>query len=304
MMTANKYHIPVMLTQSIKALDIKPDGVYVDATFGGGSHAREILKNLSQRGRLIAFDQDADAEGQLINDARFSFHAANFKYIKRFLKFEFVSQVDGVLADLGISSHQIDEPARGFSIRYDARLDMRMDQAQNFDACELVNTYDAKHLTQIFKDYGELRSAGKIAQAIVEKRQRQKIETTSQLNELLMFFFSDTNKNKLLAMAYQALRIEVNQELDALKSMLQYSAELLKPGGKLCVIAYHSLEDRLVKRFIKNGNFTNEPAKDFYGNSLSVLKQKGKVIVPDQQEVQQNNRARSAIMRVAEKVRS
>ena len=302
-MTTHKYHIPVLLEKSIAALDIKPDGVYVDTTFGGGSHSREILKNLSHQGKLIAFDQDADAKAQLIDDKRFTFHAANFKFIKRFLKFENIDQVDGILADLGISSHQIDEPERGFSIRYDARLDMRMDQAQSFDATELINTYDEQALTQIFKDYGELRSAAKIAKAIVKQRETKKIETTHQLNELLMQFFSDANRNKLLAMAYQALRIEVNQELEALKSMLEYSADLLKPDGKLCVISYHSLEDRLVKRFIKNGNFTNEPAKDFYGNSLSKLKQTGKMIVPDTEETSQNNRARSARMRVAKKLR-
>jgi len=252
---------------------------------------------------LIAFDQDADAKNQLIDDNRFTFHAANFKFIKRFLKFENIDRVDGILADLGISSHQIDEPQRGFSLRYDAQLDMRMDQAQSFDATELINTYDEQKLTQIFKDYGELRSAAKISKAIVKQRQNEKIETTQQLNELLMQFFSDTNRNKLLAMAYQALRIEVNQELEALKSMLEYSADLLKPDGKLCVISYHSLEDRLVKRFIKNGNFTDEPSKDFYGNSLSKLKQIGKMIVPDRKETSQNNRARSARMRVAKKIR-
>ena len=236
-MTIPNYHIPVMLKQSIAALDIEPNGIYVDTTFGGGSHSREILKNLSDQGKLIAFDQDADAKNQLIDDNRFTFHAANFKFIKRFLKFENIDRVDGILADLGISSHQIDEPQRGFSLRYDAQLDMRMDQAQSFDATELINTYDEQKLTQIFKDYGELRSAGKIAKAIVEKRQNKKIETTDQLNDLLMQFFSDTNRNKLLAMAYQALRIEVNQELEALKSMLEYSADLLKPDGKLCEIS-------------------------------------------------------------------
>ena len=300
-MTTHNYHIPVLLEQSIAALDIKPDGVYVDTTYGGGSHSREILKNLSDQGKLIAFDQDTDAKDQLINDNRFSFHAANFKFIKRFLKFESIDQVDGILADLGISSHQIDEPKRGFSLRYDARLDMRMDQANSFDASELVNTYDEQALTQIFKDYGELRSATKIAKAIVKQRQIEKIETTRQLNALLMQFFSETNRNKLLAMAYQALRIEVNQELEALKSMLEYSVDVLKPDGKLCVISYHSLEDRLVKRFIKNGNFTNEPAKDFYGHSLSKLKQTGKLIFPNHEETSQNNRARSARMRIAKK---
>ena len=291
-----------MLKESTEALGIQPDGVYIDTTFGGGSHSREILKHLSPQGRLIGFDQDEDAEAQIISDSRFTFHAANFRLLKRFLKFESVHEVDGILADLGISSHQIDQPERGFSIRYDAKLDMRMDQAQSFDACELVNTYDEQELMQILRDYGELRSAGKIAKAIVKRRQEIKIETTGQLNEILMHFFSETNKHKLLAMAYQALRIEVNQELKALKSMLTQATDLLKPNGRLCVIAYHSLEDRLVKRFIKNGNFTNEPLKDLYGNSLSKLKQVGKPIVPHDNETKQNNRARSARMRIAQKV--
>lgn len=300
----NEYHIPVMLQESIEALEVKPDGVYVDTTFGGGSHSREVLKRLSSEGSLIAFDQDEDAEQQLIKDERFTFHAANFKFLKRFLKFESIDQVDGILADLGISSHQIDQPERGFSLRYDTKLDMRMDQTQEFDASDLVNTYEKQQLEQVFKDYGELRSASNIAQAIIDKRQKDKIETTGQFNELLMQFFSETNRNKLLAMAYQALRIEVNQELQALKSMLAQAAELLTPGGRLCVISYHSLEDRIVKRFIKNGNFTSEPEKDFYGNPLSKLKQKGKLLFPSDNEVQNNNRARSARMRIAEKIRS
>lgn len=300
----NEYHIPVMLQESIEALEVKPDGVYVDTTFGGGSHSREVLKRLSSEGSLIAFDQDEDAAGQLIKDERFTFHAANFKFLKRFLKFESIDQVDGILADLGISSHQIDQPERGFSLRYDTKLDMRMDQKQEFDASDLVNTYEKQQLEQVFKDYGELRSASNIAQAIIDKRQKDKIETTGQFNELLMQFFSETNRNKLLAMAYQALRIEVNQELQALKSMLAQAAELLTPGGRLCVISYHSLEDRIVKRFIKNGNFTSEPEKDFYGNPLSKLKQKGKLLFPSDDEVQNNNRARSARMRIAEKIGS
>lgn len=300
----NEYHIPVMLQESIEALDIKPDGVYVDTTFGGGSHSREILKNLSSKGKLIAFDQDEDAIGQLIDDERFTFHSANFRFIKRFLKFESFHQVDGILADLGISSHHIDQPERGFSLRYDTRLDMRMDQKQEFDAYELINTYDKRRIESMFRDFGDLRSASNIAQAIIDKREEASIETTGQLNEILMQFFSETNRNKLLAMAYQAIRIEVNQEMQALRSMLAQAAELLAPGGRLCVISYHSIEDRIVKRFIKNGNFTSEPEKDFYGNPLSKLKQKGKPLIPSDDEVKDNNRARSARMRIAEKIRS
>lgn len=300
----NEYHIPVMLQESIEALDIKPDGVYVDTTFGGGSHSQEILKNLSSKGKLIAFDQDEDAIGQLIDDERFTFHSANFRFIKRFLKFESFHQVDGILADLGISSHHIDQPERGFSLRYDTRLDMRMDQKQELDAYELINTYDKRRIESMFRDYGELRSASNIAQAIIDKREEASIETTGQLNEILMQFFSETNRNKLLAMAYQAIRIEVNQEMQALRSMLAQAAELLAPGGRLCVISYHSIEDRIVKRFIKNGNFTSEPEKDFYGNPLSKLKQKGKPLIPSDDEVKDNNRARSARMRIAEKIRS
>ena len=300
----NEYHIPVMLQESIKALDIKPDGVYVDTTFGGGSHSREILKNLSSKGKLIAFDQDEDAIGQLIDDERFTFHSANFRFIKRFLKFETFHQVDGILADLGISSHHIDQPERGFSLRYDTRLDMRMDQKQEFDAYELINTYDKRRIESMFRDFGDLRSASNIAQAIIDKREKVRIKTTGQLNEILMQFFSETNRNKLLAMAYQAIRIEVNQEMQALRSMLAQAAELLAPGGRLCVISYHSIEDRIVKRFIKNGNFTSEPEKDFYGNPLSKLKQKGKPLFPSDDEVKDNNRARSARMRIAEKIRS
>ncbi len=300
----NEYHIPVMLQESIEALDIKPDGVYVDTTFGGGSHSQEILKNLSSKGKLIAFDQDEDAIGQLIDDERFTFHSANFRFIKRFLKFESFHQVDGILADLGISSHHIDQPERGFSLRYDTRLDMRMDQKQEFDAYELINTYDKRRIESMFRDFGDLRSASNIAQAIIDKREEASIETTGQLNEILMQFFSETNRNKLLAMAYQAIRIEVNQEMQALRSMLAQAAELLAPGGRLCVISYHSIEDRIVKRFIKNGNFTSEPEKDFYGNPLSKLKQKGKPLIPSDDEVKDNNRARSARMRIAEKIRS
>ncbi|MDR9400461.1 MAG: 16S rRNA (cytosine(1402)-N(4))-methyltransferase RsmH [Psychroflexus sp.] len=302
MMTMNKYHIPVLLNESVRALNIDPEGTYVDLTYGGGSHSLEILKYLSQNGKLIAFDQDEDADEQKIIDDRFTFHAANFKFLRRFLKFEAIHQVDGILADLGISSHQIDQPQRGFSIRYDARLDMRMDQAQEFDACELINTYDEQALTRVFKEYGELRAAGKIAKTIVQNRQQEKIVTTTQLNKLLMTFFSETNKNKLLAMAYQALRIEVNQEMEALKSMLSQASEMLKTGGRLCVISYHSLEDRLVKRFFKNGNFGKEQHKDFYGRSLNPLKHVGKLILPDEEEIKNNNRARSARMRIAEKV--
>ncbi len=300
----NEYHIPVMLQESIKALDVKPGGVYVDTTFGGGSHSREILKNLSSKGKLIAFDQDEDAVDQLIDDERFIFHSANFRFIKRFLKYESVHQVDGILADLGISSHHIDLPERGFSLRYDTKLDMRMDQTQEFDACELINTYDKRRIESMLRDYGELRAASNIAQAIIDRREEVRIETTGQLNKILMQFFSETNKNKLLAMAYQAIRIEVNQEMQALRSMLVQAAELLKPGGRLCVISYHSLEDRAVKRFIKNGNFTSEPEKDFYGNPLSKLKQIGKPLFPSDDELKYNNRARSARMRIAEKKRS
>ena len=294
-----EYHNPVLLNDSIDALAIKKDGVYVDVTFGGGGHSREILNRLGGSGKLIAFDQDLDAKRNKIDDSRFTLIEENFRYIGRFLKFYGVNKVDGILADLGVSSHQFDEAERGFSIRFDGALDMRMNQNSRVSAKKIINTYSEEMLANILFMYGELRNAKVIARTIVEARIESEIETSFQLRKILQKFLPKAKEHKILAQIFQAIRIEVNEELEVLKEFLIQIPNLLNPEGRLSVISYHSLEDRLVKRFIRTGLFEGEPEKDFFGNTNVPLQKLGKLITPNQEEVKTNNRARSAKLRVA-----
>jgi len=302
MTTKMEYHNPVLLHPTVDGLNIKPDGVYVDVTFGGGGHSKEILRRLGPNGRLFAFDQDEDALANALPDERFTLINENFRFIKRFLRFHGVKAVDGILADLGVSSHQFDVPERGFSTRFDAELDMRMSQKNDLNAYRVVNEYEEQDLRRVFFDYGELKNAPVLARTIVEARRDYPIKTTEELKDVLKKFLPEKVRNKVLAQIYQAIRIEVNQEMDVLKEFIEQSLEILKPGGRFSVISYHSLEDRLVKRFIKNGMFEGEPERDFYGNFSVPFKTIGKLIVPDNEEIKINNRARSAKLRVAEKL--
>jgi 16S rRNA (cytosine1402-N4)-methyltransferase len=296
-----EYHNPVLLKESVDGLDIKPDGIYVDVTFGGGGHSREILSRLGSNGRLYAFDQDEDALANSIDDERFVLINENFRFIKRFLRFHNVKSVDGILGDLGVSSHQFDVAERGFSTRFEGELDMRMSQKQDLNAYKVVNEYDEENLRRVFLDYGELKNAPVIARVIIEAREYEPIKNTEQLKVVLGRFLQAHKSHKILAQMYQAIRIEVNQEMEVLKEFLEQSLEILKPGGRLSVISYHSLEDRLVKRIMKNGMFEGEPERDFFGNFSVPFKTIGKLIVPDFQEIKSNNRARSAKLRIAEK---
>jgi len=296
-----EYHNPVLLQASVDGLNIKPDGIYVDVTFGGGGHSKEILKRLGPAGKLFAFDQDEDALANALPDERFTLINENFRFIKRFLRFYGVKSVDGVLADLGVSSHQFDVPERGFSTRFDAELDMRMSQKNDLNAFRVVNEYDDANLRRVFLDYGELKNAPALARTIIEAREYQPINTTDELKDILAKYLPEKVRNKVLAQIYQAIRIEVNQEMDVLKEFLEQSLEILNPGGRLSVISYHSLEDRLVKRYIKNGMFEGEPERDFFGNYSVPFQTIGKLIVPDNAEIKINNRARSAKLRIAEK---
>lgn len=295
------YHNPVLLFESVDGLEIIPNGIYVDVTFGGGGHSKEILKRLGPEGKLYAFDQDEDALKNKIDDDRFVLIHENFRHIKRFLKFYGVQKVHGILADLGVSSHQFDEADRGFSTRFDAVLDMRMSKGLKISAYEVINHYNESKLSDILFLYGELRNAKALAKQIVESREKQQIKTSFQLKEALQSFLPKKVENKILAQIFQAVRIEVNQELEALKEFLLQTEELLVVGGKLSVISYHSLEDRLVKRFMRYGMFEAEPEKDFYGNVRIPFK-KGKLITPSAQEIKRNNRARSAKLRTATKL--
>ena len=297
-----EYHNPVLLKETVDGLNIKEDGVYVDVTFGGGGHSREILSRLGEKGKLIAFDQDQDALLNTIVDSRFTLINENFRYLKRFLRFHGVKKVDGILADFGVSSHQFDEADRGFSIRFDAKLDMRMNQQDELSAFHVINEYDEVALRKMFWVYGELRQAPAIARTIVAERKEGQIETTEQLKSVLKKYLPPRKENKILAQIYQAIRIEVNQEIEALKEFLTQVPELLNPEGRLSFISYHSLEDRLVKRFIRSGMFEGEPEKDVFGNFEVPLKRIGKLIIPSQEEIKINNRARSAKLRIAEKV--
>ena len=297
-----EYHNPVLLHATVDGLNIKPNGVYVDVTFGGGGHSREILNRLGPKGKLFAFDQDEDAIANALEDDRFALITENFRYIKRFLRFHGIQKVDGILADLGVSSHQFDVAERGFSTRFDAELDMRMSQKNDLNAFRVVNEYDAENLKRVFLDYGELKNAPAIARVIIEARENTPIRNTEQLKVVLGRFLPAHKSHKILAQMYQAIRIEVNQEMEVLKEFLEQSLELLNVEGRLSVISYHSLEDRLVKRYIKNGLFEGEPERDFFGNYFVPFKTIGKLIVPDAHEIKINNRARSAKLRIAEKL--
>lgn len=297
-----EYHNPVLLKETVKGLNIKEGGVYVDVTFGGGGHSMEILNHLGNTGRLFAFDQDQDALENTINDDRFTLINENFRHIKRFLRFYGVKEVDGILADFGVSSHQFDVAERGFSTRFEADLDMRMNQKSQLSAYHVVNDYDEEQLKNVFLQYGELRAAAAMAKVILDKRKENPIKTSEQLKKVLKKFLPPRHENKVLAQIYQAIRIEVNQEIEVLKEFLQQTPELLKKGGRLSVISYHSLEDRLVKRFIRNGLFEGEPERDVYGNFEVPLKKVNGLITPSQEEISGNSRARSAKLRIAEKL--
>ena len=301
MMIVNKYHTPVLLTEAVDGLKIKKDGVYVDVTYGGGGHSREILSRLGEKGRLIAFDQDFDSEVNLIHDDRLLFINENFMFLKKFLKLNNISKIDGILADFGVSSYQIDQPERGFSYRYDADLDMRMDIKNTLTAYKIINKYSAEDLIKIFKNYGDLTNSRKITRAIINSRENKEIKTTAQLNEIITPIIPARHINKILSRIYQSVRIEVNKELDVIKSLLLQSVELLKTGGRISLISYHSLEDRIVKRFFKTGKFEGEIEKDFYGNYSLPYKIIGKLISPSQIEIDRNVRARSAKLRIAER---
>ncbi len=296
------YHNPVLLKETVDGLNVQPDGVYVDVTFGGGGHSREILDRLGPKGKLFGFDQDKDAVENAFDDERFVLINENFRFIKRFLRFYGIRKVDGILGDFGVSSHQFDVAERGFSTRFESRLDMRMDQKNSLSAYDVVNKYEEKQLRAVLGNYGELRNAPKIAKTIVSKRKEQEVATSEQLKEVLQPFLPMGKEHKILAQVYQAIRIEVNQEIEALKEFLLQTEGLLKTGGRLSLISYHSLEDRLVKRFIRSGLFEGEPEKDFYGNISVPFKKVGKLIVPSSEEIRKNNRARSAKLRIAEKI--
>ena len=296
-----QYHNPVLLKETLKGLKIKSEGVYVDVTYGGGGHSKEIIGLLGESGRLFGFDQDNDAFANRIDDPRFEFIAANFSHLNQYLKYHGVKFVDGILADFGVSSYQFDNKDRGFSIRNEGRLDMRMNQSQNLDAFHVLNEYSKDAISKLLFNYGELRNSKKIAEIIFSARSEYQIETTKDLINLLMPMVPMKSKNKFLARIFQAIRIEVNDELRVLKAFLKQSAEILRPGGRLVCISYHSLEDRLVKRFIKSGNFEGKEEKDFFGNSLSPLFKIEKLKLPSQEEIKNNSRARSAKLRIGEK---
>jgi 16S rRNA (cytosine1402-N4)-methyltransferase len=296
-----EYHNPVLLKETVDGLNIRPDGVYVDVTFGGGGHSREIMERLGPGGKLFGFDQDEDAQANIIKDERFVLIPENFRFIKRFLRFHGVKQVDGILADLGVSSHQFDVAERGFSTRFDAGLDMRMNQKGGLSAYTVVNEYEEAELKRVFYDFGELKNAPALALTIVNARKEQPIKNTEQLKKVLSRFLPAHKSNKILAQIYQAIRIEVNEEIEVLREFLEQSLEVLKPGGRLSVISYHSLEDRLVKRYMRHGMFEGEPERDMFGNFEVPFKIIEKLIVPLDEEVRINNRARSAKLRVAEK---
>jgi 16S rRNA (cytosine1402-N4)-methyltransferase len=296
-----KYHVPVLLTESVDGLEIKANGDYVDVTFGGGGHSREIFSRL-KTGRLFAFDQDEDAAANVINDERFYFIRHNFKYIRNFLRYYNVEQVDGILADLGVSSHDFDVAERGFSFRFDGDLDMRMNRDASQNAADIINTFTEDQLRSIFREYGEIDNAGRLAKQLISARNVAPIKTIEQFKEAISPCVPRLQESKYLAKVFQALRIETNKEMDVLREFLEQSIQLLKPGGRLVVITYHSLEDRMVKNFIKSGDISGKQEKDFYGNVESPLEPVNrKVIVPSDEEIERNPRARSAKLRIAEK---
>ena len=297
-----KFHSPVLLNEAIQGLKISPKGVYIDATFGGGGHSKAILEMLNKEGRLLSFDQDEDTYENKINDSRFKFIPANFNHLSQYLKYYGIESVDGVLADLGVSSHHFDTASRGFSIRKKGRLDMRMNQNQKLDAHYVVNNYEEKDLNNLLFNYGEVRNSKKISKQILSLRDKRVINTTTDLVELLKPLTPFKYQKKFLAQIFQAIRIEVNNEIEVLKSFLEQATKSLKTGGRIVCISYHSIEDRCVKRYIQFGNFEGKDEKDFYGNSLRVLRKIGKVVVPSEKEIKINKRARSAKMRIAEKI--
>ena len=301
-MISTNYHNPVLLAESVEGLNIIEDGIYVDATYGGGGHSREILSRLGEKGQLIAFDQDFDSKSNLIDDNRLLFINENFMYLKKFLKLNNISKLDGILADFGVSSYQIDKPERGFSYRFEADLDMRMDNNSSLTAYEIINKYTSEDLNKMFKNYGELNNAKKITREIINSRRKNEIKTTTQLNEIIYPLIPNRISNKILSRVYQSIRIEVNNELEAIRSLLKQTVELLKVGGRISLISYHSLEDRIVKRFFKTGKFQGEIEKDIYGNYSLPYKIIEKLIVPNQTEINRNIRARSAKLRIAERV--
>lgn len=302
-MQSSVYHVPALLDACMEGLAVQPAGVYVDVTFGGGGHSRAILGRLGEEGHLYAFDQDEDARANCVEDNRFTFVRSNFRFLKNFMRYYEVEQIDGLLADLGVSFHHFDDSARGFSFRFDGALDMRMNRSARTTAADIVEGYTQEQLADLFYLYGELRSARRIAEAIVAARRVQKIDTTARLVDVVMPCIDKRQEKKELAQLFQALRIEVNQEMAALRRMLASAAELVRPGGRIAILTYHSLEDRLVKNFFKTGNFEGRAEKDFFGRVAAPLRPvNNKVIVPDEDEVARNPRARSAKLRVAEKL--
>ncbi len=300
--TAETYHVPVLLQESVDGLDIKPDGIYVDVTFGGGGHSREILSRLGKNGHLYSFDQDEDAEKNILNDNRFTFVRSNFRYLRNWMRYYGIEQIDGLLADLGVSSHHFDDETRGFSFRFDAPLDMRMNKRSGTTAAEVLNNYEEERLADIFYIYGELKNARKIATAIIKARNEKTIETTGDLMQVTEKLFLREREKKEAAKLFQALRIEVNHEMDALKEMLCGAQEVIREGGRLSVITYHSLEDRIVKNIMKAGNAEGKVRQDFFGRTEAPFRQiSNKVIVPNEEEQQRNPRSRSAKLRVAER---
>lgn len=300
--TAETYHVPVLLQESVDGLDIKPDGIYVDVTFGGGGHSREILSRIGENGHLYSFDQDEDAEKNILNDNRFTFVRSNFRYLRNWMRYYGVEHIDGLLADLGVSSHHFDDETRGFSFRFDAPLDMRMNKRSGMTAAEILNNYDEEQLADIFYIYGEIKNARKVASAIIKARGTKAIETTGDLMQITESLFPREREKKETAKLFQALRIEVNHEMEALKEMLYGAQDVLREGGRLSVITYHSLEDRIVKNIMRAGNAEGKVNQDFFGRTVAPFRQiSNKVIVPSEEEQQRNPRSRSAKLRIAER---
>jgi len=296
------YHNPVLLNESISGLNINPSGIYVDVTYGGGGHSQEILKNLNSKGKLIAFDQDQDAIENKTKDFRLNLVKSNFKYLNNFLNYFQIKEIDGLLADFGISSHQIDNKNRGFSTRFNSELDMRMNKTQKIDAKIIINDYDEDQLEYIFKNFGELKNYKKVTEKIISERTKRSIDTTGDLKKILTPLVKVKDENKFLAQVFQSIRIEVNDELEVISNLLSDSSKYIKKGGRLVCISYHSLEDRIVKKFIQNGGYNNQVESDFYGNKNVIFKKIGKMITPSSEEIKLNNRSRSAKLRIAEKI--